>query len=193
MISAFEITGIILLAIGVGLVIWWYVEASKYDTMLGGVPFAKGANLIYDPTGSDADNTVTMSCPDGKQVCVYQATQICTYPQPGNFENAATDPIVHDLTGDNKSNWGKFNPAKTVDLTSELNSNCGTGLGLPVAKGSCSYTVSSKIGTPTTNGTDTFSCGNPNGEHLIATYTCQPAFNADGTPGTCQSTGTPPS
>lgn len=191
MISAFEITGIILLAIGVGLVVWWYVEASNYDTMLGGVPFAKGANLIYNPTGTDADNTVTMSCPDGKQVCVYQATQICTNPvnpneDGGNYETAATDPICSTLT----DNWGKFNPATTVDLTQELNSNCGvTGPGASVATSNCPAYVFSPSAT-TTSGAP-FTCGNPNGIHLIATYTCQPSVLSDGSAGTCQPASPP--
>jgi hypothetical protein len=183
MISAFEITGIILLAIGVGLVVWWYIEASKYDSMLDGVPFAKGANLIYNANGSDSDNTITMSCPEGKNVCVYQATQIYTKPDPStNTENADTDPIYAGLD----KNWGKFNPHTTIDLTAELNSNCGTGVGEAVTKGSCSYVVTSKLGQPTTDGSGIFG-GDSNGgeEHFIATYTCQPATLSDGTTGTC--------
>jgi hypothetical protein len=187
MISAFEITVIILLAIGVGLVVWWYIEASNYDAMLDGVPFAKGANLIYKPEGTDADNTITMSCPEGKQVCVYQATQICTNPvnpndDDGNYETSLTDPICSTL-GDN---WGKFNPATTIDLTADLNSNCGTGSGEAVSTGSCSY-VFNPQSFPFSGGV----CGNPNGVHLIATYTCQPAVLADGSQGTCQPTSPP--
>ena len=192
MISAFEITGIILLAIGVGLVVWWYVEAANYDTMLDGVPFAKGANLIYKPEGTDAENTITMSCPEGKQVCVYQATQICTNPTGSNVENPDTDPILNNIIKDGiaDDNWCKFNPATTVDLTSELNSNCGTGLGLPVAKGSCPAYVFSPHNLNGNSWTDF--CGD-GATHFISTYTCQPAFNSDGTPGICNSTGTPPS
>ncbi len=176
MISAFEITGIILLAIGVGLVIWWYIEAANYDSMLDGVPFAKGANLIYNPDGTDADNTITMSCPTGKQVCVYQATQICTDPQmPDNIENPDTDPILNNniTAGDN---WGKFNKDTTYDLTQELNINCGTGLDKPVTKQSCpAYVFEPNLTLP--NGK---SC--EGASHFIATYTCEPIGSK------CQST-----
>lgn len=168
MISAFEITGIILLFIGVALVVWWYIEAANYDTMLDDVPFAMGANMIYNP---DGENTVNMSCPDGKQICVYQATQICTNPDSHNFENPDTDPIVHDLTGDNKGNWAKFNKAKTVDLTADMNSACGTGAGKSVFTGSCSYKFDpSKFQF----GTNNITCeGDNSAIHLIAAYTCQ--------------------
>ena len=179
MISAFEITAIILLAIGVALVAWWYIEAASYDSMLDGVPFAKGANLIYNPDGTDTENTVTMTCPEGKQVCVYQATQICTNPLTGNIEDPATDPISSDLDG----TWGKFNTKTTIDLTQELNSGCGVmASGDFVAKGSCSYVVGSKIDEHTTNGSGTFKCENPDGQHFIATYTCEPIGSK------CQST-----
>nr|QBK85547.1 MAG: uncharacterized protein LCMAC101_01340 [Marseillevirus LCMAC101] len=185
MISAFEITGIILLAIGVGLVIWWYMEAGNYDAMLDGVPFAKGANLIYDPDGTDADNTVKMSCPDGKQVCVYQATQICTFPDSYNFEHADTDPINRVLTSDG---WGKFNPKTTRDLTAEMNTACKTANRKPVSTDNCQYTFSPSNTFTTTDGSViTCSTVDPSAIHLIAAYTCQPVGTV------CNSTGPAPS
>ncbi len=179
MISAFEITGIILLVIGVGLVVWWYIEAANYDTMLNGVSFVRGVNMIYNPEGSDADNTINMTCPEGKSVCVYQATQICTNPDSNNVEDPTTDPIYAELN----DNWGKFNPKTTTDLTSELNSNCGTGAGEQLSdKSSCPAYVFTPS-TTTTSG-DPFTC---KGDiHFIATYTCQPQTLSDGSLGTCQ-------
>jgi len=168
MISAFEITGIILLFIGVALVVWWYIEAANYDAMLDGVSFARGANLIYKPGGSDADNTITMSCPEGKQVCVYQATQICTNPDANNVENATTDPILSTLD----DSWGKFDPARTVDLTEELNINCGTGAGEAVSAGSCPPYVFAPQDIPGSGQSWSDFCGG-GATHLIATYTCQ--------------------
>ncbi len=172
MISAFEITGIILLAIGVGLVIWWYMEAANYDTMLVGVPFAKGANKIYDPSPA-ADNTVKMSCPYGKQICVYQATQICTNPSPGsghsgNHENQITDPIINLTTG-SAENWSKFNPDTTYDLTALMNAQCSTGAGMSVGTPTCEYDWD-PAQTPFPFGTCT---GENSGIHLLAGYTCQ--------------------
>ena len=156
-----------MLCIGIGLVVWWYMEAANYDTMLDGVPFAKGANLIYDPAGTPADNTVTMSCPTGKQVCVYQATQICTNPTPGNYETLETDPIITDASN---PGWSKFNPDTTVNLTQALNAACGVvSMGAPVTKGTCQY-VFNPTSTPFTA---PMTCGGAT--HLIANYTCEPA------------------
>lgn len=172
MISAIEITGIVFLSIILILVILWYVSTFSDEGNLSSISFAKGANITYTPQG---DNSVNLICPDGKQVCVYKATQICTNPNNSNVENASTDPMVTSLTAKNNNGdytWSQFNPDTTADLTQDINATCGTGNDMNTSQSSCTYDFVPK--TTTTSGKP-FSC---NGEiQLIASYTCQPSFS----------------
>ncbi len=125
-ISTLEIVFMVLLAIGVGIAIWWYIVADNYRKYLGGITYARGAN------GEDGD-TINLVCDSDREICVYRATQTCTDPNSNNFENSSTDPISNGT--DDSVEYGQFNPNTTVDLISDMGNECN-------GKQKCSYEFS---------------------------------------------------
>jgi len=158
-VSTFEIVGMVLLAILLGVAIWWFVIAENYRKYLSTYSYARGANA------SKAGETLNLTCDDDKEICVYRATQICTDPDSNNYENPSTDPIASGTSSDDK--YGDFSSATTVDLTSDLSGACN-------GKETCAYKFSPKAwpsGMP--------SCGGDS--QLISAYACVPKGS------TCQS------
>lgn len=149
-ISTFEVVGMILLAIILGIAIWWYVIADNYRKYLNAGAYSRGANA------SSAGQTLHLTCDEDKEICVYQATQICTDPDRNNFENSDTDPFASGLTGNNS--YGDYDSSTTVDMTISLGTECN-------GKQNCLYKFDPAqwpVGMPTCNG-DT---------QLISTYVC---------------------
>jgi len=150
MITTFEIVFMVILAIGLGVAVWWFFIAEQYRRYLGDYSYSRGANAI--------DGTTTnLTCDSTKEICVYRATQICTNPDSNNFEDQSIDPIAAgegsfpNMTPGTK--YGQFNPATTTDLTSDMSSKCNGG-----STASYDFTSTCSVGTG----------------QLIATYTCIP-------------------
>jgi hypothetical protein len=147
---------VLLLVIGVIIGIWLYVVAQRYSNYLDEYSYSRGAHAWQ--TGQ----TLDLKCDDGKEICVYRATQICTNPDSNNFESAPDS-----IASGNTSNvpYGAFDPDTTVSRTEDMGKKCN---GLSSA-------------TFVFNPVD-FSGGKPWEEvcsaestsQLIATYTCIP-------------------
>lgn len=157
MITTIEIVLLVMLTIGLGVAIWWFVVAEKYKSYLRDYSYTRGANVINGQTAE-------LSCGNDKEICVYRATQICTRPDANNFETSSLDPIA---TGDMKIDgarafYGDFNPQTTIDRTSHMASACN-------GKEKCKYPFKVPQGWQAPNGV---ACnGNT---QLIATYSCIP-------------------
>ena len=149
-VSTFEIVSMILLAIGLGITIWWFIIAENYRKYLSTYAYARGANA------SKPGQTLNLTCDDDKEICVYRSTQICTDPDSNNFENKSIDPIAGGKTGNDL--YGDFNKSTTVDMTDSLGKECN-------GKQTCTYKF-----TPLQWPSGMTPCkGNP---QLISTYTC---------------------
>ena len=157
-VSTFEIVALILLGIAVAVALWWYIVAEKYSNYMDSTSYARGANA------SSTDKTLNLSCGKGKKICVYRATQICTAPNPNNWETSTLEPIAGTNTAD--AQWGAFDPVTTVDLTGQMGAACN-------GSSDCQW----KKGAP-----DPYpggrACldenGNPGTSQIISTYTCIP-------------------
>ena len=158
MITTTEIVLIVMLTIGVGVAIWWFVVAEKYKSYLGKYSYTRGANATNG-------NKIEFSCGGGKKICLYRATQICTRPGANNFETSSLEPIASgDSSLDEGANvmYGDFNPQTTIDLTKEIGN-------LVNGKNKAEYTFNAPTGWKAPNGV---AC-NGNSQ-LIATYACIP-------------------
>ncbi len=144
----------VLLAIGLGIAIWWFVIAEKYRSYLGKYAYARGANATA------AGQTLNLTCDQDKEICVYRAVQICTVPDDHNFESSPLEPIASGL-GKNNAAYGDFDPDTTVDMTSELNEKCK-------GQKNCSFMFTPKPWPH--NG----SCPSDSNTQLISTYSCIP-------------------
>jgi len=157
MISTIEIVLLVMLTIGLGVAIWWFVVAEQYKSHLRDYSYARGANALNG-------QTVNLKCDSDKEICVYRATQICTRPDSKNFETTSLEPIA---SGDEKIDgarafYGDFNPATTIDLTQKMGHDCN-------GKEECQYHFEASPGWQAPNGV---ACnGNT---QLIATYSCIP-------------------
>lgn len=142
-----------LLAIGLGIAVWWFVVAYKYKNHIDSYSFTRGANVI------GSQKKAQLSCDSGHNICVYRATMIYSDPQPGNFEAIPTDPIASGTSGSSK--YGDYDPTTTVSLTDKMGQECN-------GKSQCSYDFSKeqfpKVGTY-----------NPDKIQLISSYTCIPS------------------
>jgi len=157
MITTTEIVLLVMLTIGLGVAIWWFVVAEKYKSYLRDYSYSRGANVLNGQTAQ-------LTCGPDKEICVYRATQICTRPGNNNFETSSLEPIA---SGDEKIDgarafYGDFNPATTHDLTQDMGAKCN-------GKEKCDYPFSAASGWQAPNGV---ACnGNT---QLIATYACIP-------------------
>ncbi len=111
-VSTFEVTFMILLAIVLGIAIWWYIIADNFKKYLSGNSYARGANA------SKAGQTLNLTCDSEKEICVYRAIQVCTDPDASNFENSNTDPFASGMSGNDS--YGDYNSSTTVDMTKDL-------------------------------------------------------------------------
>lgn len=150
-LSTFEVIGMFLLAILFGIAVWWFIVSWQYRSYLKHASYARGANA------TEEGQTLNLSCDQGKEICVYRATQICSDPDSNNFENQQTDPISSGLDG--KNSYGDFNSDTTVDRTADMSRECN-------GKQTSSFKFAAK--------------GWPNGmtchgkTQLISTYSCIP-------------------
>lgn len=158
-VGTFEIIGMVLLAIVLGVAIWWFVIAENYRKYLTTYSYGRGANA------SKAGQTVHLACDDGKEICVYRATQICTDPDSNNFENPSTDPFAAGTASDDK--YGDFSSSTTSDLTNDMSGECN-------GKETCAYKF-----MPTRWPSSMPGCAGDT--QLISTYACIPKGS------TCQS------
>jgi len=107
----------VLLAIVLGIVVWWFVIAEKYRKYLGNYSYTRGSNA------TSSGQTLNLTCDQDKEICVYRAVQICTVPDSNNFESSTLEPIASGL-GDNNAAYGDFDPDTTVDLTKDMGREC---------------------------------------------------------------------
>lgn len=114
MITTFEVVGMILLFIGLAIAIWWFVVAENFRKYLKTYSYSRGVHA------TQANQTLNLSCSEGKEICLYKATQICTNPDNNNFEDPTTDPIDSGTSANGM--YGQFNPQTTVDLTQDMGS-----------------------------------------------------------------------
>ncbi len=154
MITTTEIVLMIILVIGLGISIWWFVVAEKYRRYLKTYSYARGANALNG-------QTVNLECEAGKEICIYRATQICTKPDSNNFESSSLDAIASGNDG-SKVKYGDFNPQTTIDLTHDM-ANKSNG------KEKSSYTFNVHDNWTAPNG---ITCNGAS--QLLATYACVP-------------------
>lgn len=157
MISTMEIVLLVMLTIGLGVAIWWFVVAEKYSSYLGGYSYSRGANVLNGQTAK-------LMCDSDKEICIHRATQICTLPNEKNFETSSLEPMasgVQKIDGA-RAFYGDFNPQTTVDRTQDMAQACK-------GKEKCEYKFEAPQGWTARNGV---AC-NGNSQ-LIATYTCIP-------------------
>lgn len=151
-VQTFDIVGVVLLMIGVGLAIWWFVIAWKYKTYVASSSFARGANVAGN------DKKAMLSCDSGHEICVYRATMIYSSPNTNNYENKNTDPIASGLNDGTR--YGMYDPRTTTSLTAHMGGICN-------GKQTCEYDFS----------TQQFPGGitaTPKNTQLISSYTCIP-------------------
>lgn len=157
MISTTEIVLLVMLTIGLGVAIWWFVVAEKFKSYLRDYSYARGANALNGQTAQ-------LTCGPDKEICVYRATQICTRPDSHNFETSSLEPIASGnakIDGDHAF-YGDFNPATTIDLTQHVGAQAN-------GKEKASYAFNAAPGWKAPNGV---ACnGNT---QLLATYACIP-------------------
>lgn len=159
MITTIEIVLLVMLFIGVCVAVWWFVVAEKFKTYLKHYSYSRGANAL-------AGQTVELKCDGDNEICLYRATQICTNPGPGNFEDSSLEPIASGISGQDGGahvHYGDFNPNTTIDLTKEMGAEVN-------GHTSHSYTFNPSSGWTATSGGDPCN-GNT---QLIAVYTCVP-------------------
>lgn len=152
MITTIEIVGMILLAIFLGIAVWWFIIAENYRKYLDAYSYSRGAHA------TKVNQTLNLTCDSDKEICVFRATQICTDPSASNYENSVTDPISSGLSSDTK--YGQFDSNTTVDTTNDLGDKCNGAT-------TCAYKFTQAAwpsGMP--------SCGGET--QLIAGYTCIP-------------------
>jgi len=126
-ISTFGLATILLLCVGIGISIWWFIIAFKYRDTLSSFSNSRGANV------AGKNKVVNMTCDPGKVICVYRATQICSNPGFGgkNFEDPTIEPITNGLDYAN-AKYGEYSKLTTKSLTKEIGDTCN-------GKNTCSY------------------------------------------------------
>ena len=138
------------------LAVWNLIIVVKYKNKLDGYSYTRGAN-------KSTPGAVKLKCGNGKEICVYRATQICTNPTVNNFEKDETDPI--DSGYNNPNNYGKFNTQTTVNLKNDMSKKCDR-------KQECIYNFAGKWSGETDGQSLLTECGG--NTQLISTYTCIP-------------------
>lgn len=142
-LSTTEVVLVLLLGVGLIIAIWVYIDSNRETSSISSQPYARGANL-------NAPGKVLLTCDAGSVISATNANMVCHNPSAKNFENPTTDPFLKN---------GQFDPTTTIDLLSDVQSQCDK-------KQQCTYTFS---GTA-----DNFVCGDGGTPQLIATYTCVP-------------------
>lgn len=168
MISAGEIVILAILILLLAYAIWWFVIVYRYGKSIIASSYTRGANLDT-ATGK---SSVTLTCDASRQICLEQATAICTGSVSAESSTeAAPEPISagpysNGANGTN-STYGQFDVNNTVDLTKFMAERVnghesteflfnGTGIGL-----TCPSNYNPKDGSGIR-------------PQLIATYTCIP-------------------
>jgi len=161
MIYTFDFVGFVLLFIGVGVAIWYFVIAWRYRNAINKAVYVRGANV------AGSNKKASLQCGSGKKICMNKATIICSVPQPhsstwtdptfpSNFETPQTDPIASGLDGNAK--YGEYNPKTTSNILDKMKKECN-------GKNECVYDFSAD---PFPNG---IVCKAENTQ-LISTYYC---------------------
>jgi hypothetical protein len=158
-VTVFEVFSIIVLLIVLAYAIWFYVIQQNRKKFMDEYIYSRGANAWKDKS------TVNLSCGEGREICVFRATQICSGNDDSgkNYEISSTDPISSGEDGSGVG-YGDFNPGTTVDLTPNLTEACK-------GKNTCSYTLDSSITPFPFEPKD--QC-DPNNVQLLASYSCIP-------------------
>lgn len=153
-VTTFQVFGILALTFFLIIVIWIYVVSLQRKKFLDSYIYARGANSSLPPNTGGTTNTsqLNLSCGEGRQICVFRATQICSGSNTNNFEYENTDPFLSD---------GSFNPSTTIDRTSDLENKCN-------GNSTCQFTFDPST-TTFPDGTG-WSC--PVNSQFLSSYTC---------------------
>lgn len=142
MISTFTLFVILLLIFAVVTVVIIYLISRSHSSRVNNFARSRGLNMVDG-------QTKTLKCENGRKICVYRATEICT--SRSKFEDVSTDPISDGLNG---SVYGSFDPNTTVSRTSDVKNMCN-------GKESCDFTF---------RASGQILCGGQT--QLIGTYSC---------------------
>lgn len=144
MISTFSLFLIITLIFAIIAIAIAYFISLSHSSKINNFARSRGVNM-------NANETKKLQCENGRVICVYRATEVCTSGQ--QFETPSTDPMSDGSPG--TGTYGNFNPNTTISKTSELKNMCN-------GKTSCEYTF-----TPSSPSSPC--AGN---SQLIGTYAC---------------------
>lgn len=167
-VTTFEVFGIFALAIFLAIAILFYVMSLQRKKFLDDYSYARAANASVPSTKTSA--LLNLSC-EGKEICVYRATQVCSgnnsedTENKYNFENSTTDPIasgIKGIDGIDGVGYGEFNPETTIDQTKSLADSCN-------GKSTCSTFKFTPSETKFPDGS-AWSCGL--NSQFISTYAC---------------------
>ncbi len=168
-ISAGEIVTIVVLFAALAIAIWWFTISYQYRKTLTAFSYTKGANLDTATVGqgNTGVGAVSMTCDQDRELCVWEATAICTGTNGQTNHEDGFEPISNGST----SPYGNFDPTTTANLTPALSTAANgkqsyvynfNGNSLTFGnKGNCPLTYNIKDGSGTR-------------PQLIATYTCIP-------------------
>jgi hypothetical protein len=157
-VTRLEIFSVFVCLIILAYAIWFYVIQLNKKKFMDDYIYTRGANAWKDKS------VVNLSCGEGREICVFRATQICSGNDGSgkNFEIQSTDPIA---TGEDANVfYGDFNPDTTRDLTVDLGNLCN-------GAEQCAYTLDSSVTPFPFNGE--YTC-DANNVQLLASYTCIP-------------------
>jgi len=157
-VSQFEVFCVLVLLFILAYAIWFYVMQLNRKKFMDSYIYSRGANAWKDKSN------INLSCGEGREICVFRATQICSGNDDSgfNFEIPSTDPISSGE--DDGVFYGDFNPKTTLDLTPNLKEECN-------GKNQCTYVLDSSV-TPFPFEPNE-KC-DPNNVQLLATYSCVP-------------------
>lgn len=139
-VSTTEVVLILIFGLGLIVVLWMYYVSHKHKQFISTQSYTRGANRA-------GTGIVSLVCDDNSEICVYDASQICTKPDGSNFESGGLDAMTSN---------GNLNPRNIVSRTNEMASACN-------GKTQCTWNFTAS----------TFPAGPCGGDsHLISTYTC---------------------
>lgn len=166
MLSAGEIALYATIIIVVVIVIWYFAVAFGYSRTLDNFSYTRGANL---DTGESGKGSVNMNCENGDEICVWQATGICSgaINAENNFEGGP-EPFSDGLKPG--MSYGQFDINNTIDLTKDMSD---------LANGKQAYTYDcdltlKKFGGKVCPNNYNSKTGAGQRPQLISTYTCIP-------------------
>jgi hypothetical protein len=165
-ISTGEIVILVFLILIIGIATWWFVVAFNYGNSLKVFVYSRGANL--DPGVGKTSGSVTLKCDDQSEICVQNATAICTGTNGQlNYETNKVGQIYATGTEGNTLPYGAFNTkgGGAVDLTKTLST---------LANGKESYQYSFDGSTLFDGKCIAGAIGSTVRPQLIATYSCIP-------------------